>query len=549
MYRFSSNLRRMTIVTALCFGMVAAGVGSVAVISRTFARQGVQKTDALTRQFLPGLVALARLQEATLRLHSITLQFALAKDEAAMSTQKGAFAAELANVDRYVAELRRCDDSTQARSLLPEFVSAIQGYRGAAEKLQAELKAGDFEKSMATLDKEVAGERSRMETKLQALTEHFFGLSDSAGQAANALIQQSDRTSTATSSVLLVATVLFLAVAVAGSRAVSRRVLAVAATLGESAAQVTAAATHVSRSSQSLANGANEQAASIEETGASLEEMAGMTKRNAENAVGANELARDARRAADAGANDMQAMSTAMTEIKASSDDIAKIIKTIDEIAFQTNILALNAAVEAARAGEAGAGFAVVADEVRNLAQRSAQAARETAGKIEDSIAKTAQGVLLTGKVAKSLAEIVDKVRQVDQLVSEVTTASREQSQGVEQITAAVAQMDKVVQGNAANAEEGAAAAEELNSQASMLKNALGELEVLVGSRQRSGAAGAGPTQAHGSPGRSAAARLPLPAASSTVDAPERSTDGNAGINGHNGASAPSRAAAFTVSR
>jgi methyl-accepting chemotaxis protein len=265
--------------------------------------------------------------------------------------------------------------------------------------------------------------------------------------------------------------------------------------LGSGAEQVTSAATQVALSSQSLAQGASEQAASLEETSSSLEEMSGMTNRNAENATKANELARQARQAADTGASDMQAMSAAMNDIKVSSDDIAKIIKTIDEIAFQTNILALNAAVEAARAGEAGMGFAVVADEVRNLAQRSAQAARETADKIEGAITKTGQGVQITEKVAKSLSEIVDKARQVDQLVAEVCTASREQSQGVQQITSAVTQMDKVVQSNAASAEESASAAEELNAQSFALREAVGELLGLVGGRNPAGTAelGRGP--------------------------------------------------------
>ena len=162
--------------------------------------------------------------------------------------------------------------------------------------------------------------------------------------------------------------------------------------LDDGSNQVASAASQISTASQSLAEGASEQAASLEETSSSLEEMASMTKRNAENAQKANDLAKEARHSADKGAGDMQTMSTAMEAIKVSSDDIAKIIKTIDEIAFQTNILALNAAVEAARAGEAGMGFAVVADEVRNLAQRSAQAAKETATKIEGAITKTDRG-------------------------------------------------------------------------------------------------------------------------------------------------------------
>lgn len=261
---------------------------------------------------------------------------------------------------------------------------------------------------------------------------------------------------------------------------IARPIQQMAAQLDLCSAETISASGQVSDAGQSLARGASLQAASLEETSASLEEMSATTKRNADIAQQANGLARTARESADTGVTDMKTMDLAMADIKHSSDDIAKIIKTIDEIAFQTNLLALNAAVEAARAGEAGAGFAVVADEVRALAQRAAGAAKETAGKIETAIGKTAQGVAISGQVNSRLAVIVDQVRQVDTLIAEVATASREQNQGVQQINTAVSQMDQVVQTNAASAEESAAAAEELNAQALSLNEIVAQLRRLV---------------------------------------------------------------------
>jgi methyl-accepting chemotaxis protein len=214
-----------------------------------------------------------------------------------------------------------------------------------------------------------------------------------------------------------------------------------------------------------------------------------MTKRNADSAAQAKTLAAQTRAAADTGAAEMSAMQSAMDEIKASSHDISKIIKTIDEIAFQTNILALNAAVEAARAGEAGMGFAVVADEVRSLAQRAAQSARETAEKIEGSVAKSDRGVEISQRVAGSLEVIVTKAREVDLRVAEIAEASVEQSRGIGQVNMAVSQMDKVTQTNAAAAEESASAAEELSVQAGVLTGAVRDLLGLVGAKSAEAAA------------------------------------------------------------
>ncbi len=322
-----------------------------------------------------------------------------------------------------------------------------------------------------------------------------------AEKTANGSLDISGKTSTAAagalssaSTIMVVGLVVALLVGIflAASITISitKPIRLVADQLADGADQTSSAAGQVSASSQSLAEGASEQAASLEETSSSLEEMSSITKKNTETAEKVKELATQARQAGDTGAQDMAAMKTAMDAIKNSSSDIAKIIKTIDEIAFQTNILALNAAVEAARAGEAGMGFAVVADEVRSLAQRCAQAAKETAVKIEDAVQKSVAGVEISGKVARSLDEIVTKARQVDELAAEVANSSREQSQGIEQVNTAVSQMDKVTQSNAANAEESASAAEELNAQADAMKDAVRELKQLVdgaGSQKASG--------------------------------------------------------------
>ena len=269
-------------------------------------------------------------------------------------------------------------------------------------------------------------------------------------------------------------------------RSLKRTLARLTVTLGDGADQVAATANQVSASSQTLADGASEQAASLEETSSALEEVASMTKRNADGATQARDLAAQTRAAADTGAADMEEMKRAMDAIAVSSSGISKIIKTIDEIAFQTNILALNAAVEAARAGEAGMGFAVVADEVRSLAQRSAQSAKETAEKIEEAIHKSEDGVRISGKVALSLGEIVEKARKVDALVAEIATASTEQNQGLSQVNVAVRQMDHLIQSNAANAEETAAAAETLSSQSVTTRNNLAQLLLLIGGAHES---------------------------------------------------------------
>jgi methyl-accepting chemotaxis protein len=241
--------------------------------------------------------------------------------------------------------------------------------------------------------------------------------------------------------------------------------------VGLAAEQVAAASDQISEGSQTLSQKAAQQASSIEEVSGSLHEVAAMTKQNSENANEARRLSKIAESSVEAGVGSMMRLSEAINRIKASSDSTARIIKTIDEIAFQTNLLALNAAVEAARAGDAGKGFAVVAEEVRNLAMRSAEAAKNTASLIEESVRNSENGVVLNQEVLENLQEINGQVKKVGAVMDEIAEASQQQTQGVEQVNGVISQMSVITQDLAANSEESASGAEQLSAQADELKS------------------------------------------------------------------------------
>jgi methyl-accepting chemotaxis protein/methyl-accepting chemotaxis protein-1 (serine sensor receptor) len=264
-------------------------------------------------------------------------------------------------------------------------------------------------------------------------------------------------------------------------RRMGRNLRELAGRMRAGAKQVSGAAGQVHASSQSLARDASQQAAAIEETSASTEEISAMTRRNKDNAEKAAGLMSNVDREMQAGTAALEQMVSSMGLISKSSGDVSRIIKVIDEIAFQTNILALNAAVEAARAGEAGMGFAVVAEEVRNLAGRCAQAARDTAALIEESSVHSQDGGLKLEKLAELVRSIAQSSSQVKTLIDQVHVASEQQTQGMQQIAKAVSQMEQVTQRTAAGAEQGAAASEEMSTQAADLTEEAASLEALVG--------------------------------------------------------------------
>ena len=506
-------------------------LATIAIGGFAYTRLNIIKThsDSLVSDSLPGIIGLTKIQTSLLSNNSMLLKHILSTDQ----TELGAIEQTVKESGKTNTEIYKSLEGSvttmEERALFEKVLTARVAYQKSRSEAYELSNAGKKSEAFAFYKRSIEEAFNAYNTALQAEVDYNKTNGTKYGVSINDAIVASKK---------FIVIGLVVAITLAGSigsliiRGTNRALSTASRALDEGASQVTAAAGQVSASSQSLAEGASEQAASLEETSSSLEEMASMSKRNSESVQQAKVLSSETRLAADTGTADMKEMKNAMDAIKASSDDIAKIIKTIDEIAFQTNILALNAAVEAARAGEAGAGFAVVADEVRNLAQRSAQSAKETATKIEEAITKSEYGVKISDKVAQSLSAIAEKTRKVDSIVAEIATASDEQNQGVSQVNLAIGQMDKVTQSNASNAEETASAAEELNAQALSLKEAVVELGKLVGHTSTSEAHPLEPTARQTSAFRSdAGAQTTRTTSRSTT--PSRLVGATSGSNNH----------------
>ncbi len=410
--------------------------------------------------------------------------FTYAKNPGGVAAAESLFQESSARFQRALTEMRQLPATDRGRQLLADMETQGNAWTSGFADVRRIVESGDPETAARFLTEKVAPRYVALGKNAEELVKSCMEVMQQDARAAG-----DNLSNTRWMMFLLIGgAALAAGFAMWMIRSTNRQLRRVATEMREGARQVAAAAGQVASASQSLAQGTSEQAATLEETSSSATEITAITRKNAENTRSVTGLMQDTSRLVEDANHNLGEMIHSMQEINTSSEKISKIIRVIDEIAFQTNILALNAAVEAARAGEAGMGFAVVADEVRNLAHRSAQAAKDTASLIEESIGKSNEGSRKLDLVAKSIQQITGSANQVKILADEVDVGSQEQSRGIEQISMAVGQMEKVTQRNAANAEQSAAASEELAAQAESLSDTVERLRRIAGDSGESSA-------------------------------------------------------------
>ncbi len=475
-----------------------------------FTSAGISKLKAFAEHIsanqLRGVYLLSEIQSNENDAYNLMLQHLLApaKDEGDLYNSRLGVAD--ARIDQLVTEYQQSAGmSDHDKAALGQILADRDAVRAAwapVHDLSVELKNQD---AFTLFKSQVAPAFDKLKSDLHAAIDSNTQFADANAAESVAV---TDNTSHLVNASIIVTLSACIAIAFVIVRSLNRVLTNVADTLGEGAYHIVGATSQLASASQTLAQNASEQAASLQQTSSALEQIGSMTKRNSESAQKAQTLSGETRQAAETCSQRTEEMQVAMKAIQkastemamaihgitTSSNSISKIISTIDEIAFQTNILALNAAVEAARAGEAGMGFAVVAEEVRSLAKRSADAAKETAAMIEAAVTQSQRGVEVNSKVTASIAEVVQKAngvrdslgnivakaREVDSVVGQITEASKEQNSGLEQINSAINLMNQVTQANASGSEETASASEELTAQSMELRAGVDVLVKLV---------------------------------------------------------------------
>ncbi len=500
------NLKNMSFTAK-----VAASAGVLASLLLLAAWYGLHTAGSLRESFtyivgtkakaleLAGTINTAESNMAAGQRGLVAFTFGKEADHAAGAKQT--YRASLETLRAALSEIKPLIDTDHGKKLLETITSNVNTWDGLYTEVQREADAGDAEGAMKGL-LGITATYKAIGDQCDELSQLQRSALDAANKEAGVEYQSAR--------MFLIGFIVLGALTAMGAlamvRSASSQLRQVAVEMFEGSRQVAAASGQVAAASQSLAQGTSEQAATLEETSSSTSEITAITRKNAENTrTVAGHMDETAKLVQEANQN-LGAMMESMKDINSSSERISKIIRVIDEIAFQTNILALNAAVEAARAGEAGMGFAVVADEVRNLAQRSAQAAKDTAALIEESIGKSGEGSRKLELVARSIQQITGSANQVKTLVDEVHVGSQEQARGIEQIGTAVGQMEQVTQRSAANAEESASASEELAGQAQSLYASVERLRLIVGGQAESGRSNAAPVGMKPAPTRGLAA-------------------------------------------
>jgi methyl-accepting chemotaxis protein len=426
------------------------------------------------------------IQAALFKIESLqkTMLWAgLDADRTLYAKAKTSIATEYERTGAQLDELSRAADDDSSRNVSRTLGDNLRQSKTVHEQVTQLADAARFSEAQQQIADKVAPALKNAEDAAASLVARSQRVTNVAvGEAAN-----SYRIAEAIIFGVAVAALLASLVGVWIVHGINRSLRGVSYELREGAQLVVNASSQMAVSTQSVSQGASQQAASLEETSASMEEMAGMTRRNADNSHQAASVVAEAAQVVQNANAALTDMVKSMDSIKDSSHRVSKIIKTIDEIAFQTNILALNAAVEAARAGEAGMGFAVVADEVRNLAQRSAQAAKDTAALIEEAITSSNEGSQRVLQVTDAFSAITSNVTQIKRLVDDVSVASKQQALGIDQVTQTIHQMERVTQTAAATAEESAGAYEQLNAQADLTMGLVKRLEQMLGATSTTG--------------------------------------------------------------